>query len=299
MVVTFDFPTLDIRPITLSSHMSRILDPLKQLSTFASHHSDPQVSFLPFDFRLSTFGLLLFFSFLISNCGFDIEDPTPPSAPVWVQKSLPEEWPERGIDAHESGRIYLEWEFNPKDNISAYLIYRAKYFEVPDSTGDYDLLEHLETESLVDMGYLDTHSAIRTKYYYRLQAVDRSDNHSALSDPLTYSLLPQLPLFEMTPNGLSEELNPDRQLTWRYIHSIEMEDYCLTILTAENELVVRQVLIPRSYLGVVETWRIPVNIILKPNQIYKWRIDVGAKYVNQFETAGSESQWAPFFYAGD
>ena len=244
--------------------------------------------------------LLIFnFALLISACGLDVEDPTPPSPPVWVQKSLHEEWPEHGIDAHESGRIYFEWEPNPEDNISAYLIYRAEYFEVTDSMGDYELLEHIQTESLVDMEYIDTHSAIRAKYYYRLQAVDRADNLSAFSDSLMYSLLPQLYLGEMTPNGTSDELNPDRYLTWRYIHSIEMEDYCLTILSAENELIVRKILIPRSYLGVVETWRIPENIIFEPNQIYKWRIDASANYVDQFETAGSESQWATFFYTVD
>jgi hypothetical protein len=33
---------------------------------------------------------------VLIGCGFDVEDPTPPSPPMWVEKSLLEEWPERG-----------------------------------------------------------------------------------------------------------------------------------------------------------------------------------------------------------
>jgi hypothetical protein len=85
--------------------------------------------------------LILFFqiSFLFFQCGLDVEDPTPPPPPIWVQKSLPKEWPERGIDAHESGGISLEWESNFSEEIVAYNIYRATWYELNDSLGEYEL----------------------------------------------------------------------------------------------------------------------------------------------------------------
>ena len=103
------------------------------------------------NFRSSTFRLLLsliFFNFI--SCGLDIEDPTPPSTPVWVQKSLPEIWPERGIDAHESGGIFLEWEPNPEDDIEAYSIFRAERFEEDDSLGKYELLTVIPIETNIN-----------------------------------------------------------------------------------------------------------------------------------------------------
>ena len=149
------------------------------------------------------------------------------------------------------------------------------------------------------MEYIDTHSAIRAKYYYRLQAVDRADNLSAFSDSLMYSLLPQLYLGEMTPNGTSDELNPDRYLTWRYIHSIEMEDYCLTILGQNDEYIIRTVFSPTSYTYDDEVWYIPESVDLEVDQVYKWRIDTCANYVNGIENAGSESLWATFRFIDD
>ena len=76
----------------------------------------------------------------IQSCGIDVEDPKLPKSPTWVHKSFPEEWPERGIDAHETNGIYLEWEPNGGTDISAYHIYRATYYEYNDSLGHYEFL---------------------------------------------------------------------------------------------------------------------------------------------------------------
>jgi hypothetical protein len=290
--------------------MSKIINQLKPLYTLDSRHNNPRVSFLPFDFRpaytlrvmsgmLSTFGLLLSFSLLtIQSCGFDIEDPTPPSPPVWVQKSLPEEWPERGIDAHESGGIYLEWETNAEENIVAYLIYRSEYFDEKDSLGEYALLARIENSSLDALGYLDSHVSIISVYNYKLKAENTSENLSIFSDSLSYSLLLAISANRMFPNGLTDTLVDGNVLTWFYSSSIEMEDYCLTIIDQDEELVYRQVLSPISYIDRTESWQIPSFILLESNQIYKWRVDTNAKYIFGIETTGSESPWAPFIYLG-
>lgn len=245
------------------------------------------------------FPLLIFnFSFLISACGLDVEDPTPPSPPVWVHKSLPEEWPERGIDAHESGGIYLEWEEAPEENIVAYLIYRAEHFDEIDSLGECELLSRMEVLPSTELEYTDTQAMLRIKYFYTLRAEDISGNRSTYSNSLGYSLLPRINPNGITPNGLSDTLCNERLLRWDYYFSIEMEDYCLTILEQNNDFIVRVVFSPQSYIDGSEYWQIPDSIILKQSQLYKWRVDTGAKYFEGLETAGSESPWATFVYAG-
>ena len=242
--------------------------------------------------------LILILSFLILSCGLDIEDPTPPSPPVWVQKSLPEEWPERGIDAHESGGIFLEWEPNPEDDISAYHIYRAKWFGGNDSLGNFDHLARLDIESQNQLEYIDLKISTRTRYYYKIKAEDISGSIGEFSDSLSFMLIPSIVSNEMVPNGLSATLDVSRLLRWEYHYFIEMENYCLTLLTSENELIIRKLFLPGDYVSGIEYWRIPDEIILDSTTIYKWRLDVSANYIEENETAGGESTWANFVYNG-
>jgi hypothetical protein len=274
---------------------------VKQVSQFVSHQILQQVSFLPSASVLSTFGLLLIlnFSFLIFHCGLDVEDPTPPSPPVWVEKSLPEEWPERGIDAHESGGIYLEWEPNSEEDIVAYNIYRAKWINEIDSLGDYNLLYRLEVESMSRMEYIDLGVQTGAKYYYKLKSEDTAENLSEFSVSQFYTLLHQINIETMSPNGQTLVLDQNRNLSWRYFYDIDMEDYCLTVLDDMNEIVFRGVIMPENYVSSSESTKIPADIVLGVDHRYQWRIDIGAIYIENRETSGSESLWATFLYAGD
>jgi hypothetical protein len=236
------------------------------------------------------------FSLLILQCGLDVEDPTLPSPPVWIQKSLPEEWPERGIDAHESGGIYLEWAQSPEDNIAAYLLFRTMIFHEYDSLSDYELLYQLETETEQVLEYLDNDVAAGPKYQYRLRAQNLAGNLGPVSESVSYTLLPAWTIGEMTPNGALDTLGGDRKLKWSFNYHVEMENYCLTILTADNRLVWREILIPQNYIGENEFWRISQSMILESEQSYKWRMDTGGKYSYGLETTGSESNWATFLY---
>ncbi|MBT7462372.1 MAG: hypothetical protein HN686_00180 [Bacteroidetes bacterium] len=242
--------------------------------------------------------LIQFSIFNFHSCGIDVEDPTQPTPPVWVQKSLPDEWPERGIDAHEFG-IYLEWAPNSGENISAYLIFRAEYFDQNDSLSDYELLTRLESESSALLEYIDTDIQLRTYFNYKLKTEDMTGNLSDYSDSRSYSLLPTVQLSTMVPNGPIDKLDGARQLRWNYGYDIEMETYCLTITTDGNELVWREVFNPGNYTSAVESWTIPVSVSLEPDEVYKWRIDTGAQYIDDFETAGSESPWATFLFVGE
>jgi hypothetical protein len=278
--------------------MLNIINQPNRRFTFANPRALPRPGLLPFDFRLSTIGLFLIFSLLtVQSCGLDVEDPTPPSPPVWVQKSLPEEWPERGIDAHESGGIYLEWEPNPiQEDISAYHIYRAKYYHLKDSLTSYELISRLELETTSVFDYLDTQIWTDTLYFYKLKVEDYSDNLSFYSDSVGYLLLRQPKLEKMHPNEPTDSLGDHRTLTWSVHYNIKMENYCVTILSEDNIFIWRQMITPSNYVDGIETWTIPDNVNLTPGIIYKWRVDLGGQYIEDRETTGSESPWAKFLY---
>jgi hypothetical protein len=237
------------------------------------------------------------FALLISACGLDIEDPTPPSPPQWVQKSLPEEWPERGIDAHEIGGIFLEWESNlPRENISEYLLYRARNFIAKDSLGAFHYLTSVQQSNPSSLGYIDREILESSMYTYRLLAIDDSDNSSPYSDSISYTWLLPVEQATMSPNGLSDPLDVERKLHWAYEYHIRMESYCITILDSNNDLILRHISNPNSYVGGSQAWQIPLEISLVSGNVYKWRVDLDGGYIDQLETAGSESLWATFLY---
>jgi len=254
------------------------------------------VRMLSWLFVLLTFNL----SFLtIHSCGFDVEDPTPPSPPVWVQKSFPEHWPERGIDAHEIRGVSLEWEHNRDEGTVAYLIYRAEHFADYDSLGDFLLLSRLEIEPNSELEYIDTDLVEGIRYFYKLKAEDMAKNQSEFSETVGYLLLQQISIHHMSPNGISKILGSHRSLSWIYAYGIAMENYCLTLLDQNNDFILRSIFTPVSYTNHTESWYIPDSIALDSNEIYKWRIDTDGQYLYGLETAGSESPWATFLYVGE
>ena len=238
----------------------------------------------------------LFSIFYLATCGLDVEDPTPPSPPVWVQKSLPEEWPERGIDAHESGGIYLEWESNQEEDIVAYNIYRATWYNNNDSLGNYEMVSRIDLESMSTFEFIDSQVVSRVRYYYKIKAEDASGSESKYSDSISYTLLNSISEATMFPNGRDVKLPIDRKLWWGFDRSIEMENYCITFLTEDDILVARETFLPSVYTGSNDYWQIPTEIIFSPNMRYTWRIDMGANYENSVETSGSESAWATFIF---
>jgi hypothetical protein len=246
--------------------------------------------FLAFNLSLLTF----------NSCGLDIEDPTPPSAPIWVQKSLPEEWPERGIDAHEYGGIYLEWDANPaNEQVETYNIYRALFVELLDSLGDFGLIMALESDAEVNVEYIDRSSELNIRYYYYLRAVDVAGNQSIPSDTLSYLLFVPVYSESLKPNGDASPLGLDRKLTWDYDYHVAMENYVVRILRAENDELIYSREFTPNYTGASEYFILPDSISFFTETMYEWRIDISAQYVNGIETAGSESSWAMFLYEGD
>ena len=227
----------------------------------------------------------------------DIEDPTPPSQPVWVQKSLPEVWPERGIDAHESGGINLEWQFNGGDEVASYCIYRAEYDDLIDSLSDYILVENVEVENLEDFSFVDQNIVIGKKYYYKLCSIDIANNRSIFSDSIQYKSTPKVDRSTLSPNSTITALAKTRGLSWNSYYHMEMTNYIITVIKPPSRVVTRSLFYPASYIGR-ETWIIPDSVTLDSGQVYLWRVDTGDEYINDVETAGSESDWASFLYIG-
>ena len=272
----------------------------QQNNRVSSQHPNVQTS-KPIIQRHSLIAILVMLALpvLISQCGLDIEDPTPPSAPRWVQKSFLEVWPERGIDAHESGGIYMEWLPNPEDNVVAYYIYRAEYYTLGDSLGDFEQLSRFDMESINALEFIDSDAKLQQKYFYTIRASDNSKNMSVFSDTITYMSLIQVPLGLMSPNGTHDILPNTRELRWSYNYLFETENYCLTILSQNDELILRSSFFPTNYSGWTESWHIPDEIYFESGNIYKWRIDGIGSYDDNIETAGSESEWASFMYRKD
>jgi hypothetical protein len=237
--------------------------------------------------------------FTFHSCGLDVEDANPPSPPQWVEKSLPEAWPERGLDAHESSGIFLEWEASPDEDIVAYHIYRAAWYDIHDSLGNYEILARLKKQTLAGAEYIDEQVETRVKYSYKLKAEDASGNISEQSDSLSYMILPSIRLSEMRPNGFSMALGPERRLSWASTSEIELQDYCITVLAQNNQFLYRERFPPRNYIEDAEDWDIPIEVELTPGEVYQWRIDTGANYHDGREKTGSESQWAQFLFVGE
>ena len=247
------------------------------------------------------FILLLIFNFIfvtLFRCGLDVEDPTPPDPPQWVHKSLPEEWPERGIDAHESSGIFLEWEPSTADeNIKTYHIYRAVYDEMQERMGDFQILVSLDVISDSINSHLDRNISLNVRYAYKMKSEDHAGGRSDFSGTSSYTLIPAVPSWGMKPNGLNIELGSRRKLSWYYNYHIAMENYCLTIRNSDNQLITRQVFTPGTYVDSWEDWQIPDSISLVPGNHYQWRIDLHGNHAEGLERSGSESNWAWFLYS--
>ncbi len=161
------------------------------------------------------------------------------------------------------------------------------------------MIARRESQPHEELNYLYSEAIIGVGYSFLLRAEETPGNLSIYSDSLAYTLLPSIGTNRMSPNGMTELLSPGRSLTWAFFPQIKMEDYCLTILNQFDEFIFRIILHPTDYVAGSDSYNILEDVILHPNGLYKWRIDMGAKYVNNKETVGSESGWAYFLIPSD
>lgn len=241
--------------------------------------------------RIYTISILI----ILASCGIDVEDPSSPGTPRWVKKSLPEAWPERGIDAFELGGIYLEWVSNIEDEVDMYHLFRSSISEIDASSLAFEIIASIPANDNDTLSYIDRAASEGYTHYYKLIAEDFSGNQSASSDSIYYELVQRLPSASLSPNNYAV-LNIERNLSWRYYYSIQMEYYIITLLQEDGKFIFRQVFQPSNYTGALESWKIPTQVQLVEGEIYKWRLDTISKIEESRETAGSESKWATFTY---
>lgn len=130
---------------------------------------------------------LILSTIFILACPDPVEDPDPPAPPIWVEKSQPESWIERGIDAESRNRIILMWYPNNEADLAGYKIYRA------DTKIENGFKERFRIELIQNVGadtiFYDDGVSKYVDYYYFIKAFDNAGNESDNSDTLTYQLL--------------------------------------------------------------------------------------------------------------
>lgn len=194
--------------------------------------------------------------------------------------------------------MFLKWEPHLNENIVAYVLFVAQYYQINDSLGEYGILKRTAFESMNRHTYIYSEVDTRSKYYYKIKAEDTPGNLGAFPDSTGYTLLPGLRPDLMNLNGITDTLHSKRQLHLNFPYEIDLEDYCLTIHSQSQESVTRSQWNPMNYIIGGEFWSIPDSLILTPNQIYKWHLDTGAGYMNGKESIGSESSWAIYIFSG-
>lgn len=241
--------------------------------------------------RGSVLGLVLI---LLMGCGFDLEDPDPPSRPQWMPKSVPEAWPEQGIDAHESGGILLEW-MEVDDEIDGLKIFRAQQIAGSDSLTDFGEVSDLQQAYLAQEGtYLDDTISDDVRYHYYLRSYNSAGNLSEPSDTISYLILP--PVYSLRPFSITDTLTHPVVLGWTYRYTTAMEDYVLTVLDSINQLVYRNRFNPSTYIEARDRHILPDSVLMESNSTYSWRVDVQGSYRLDLESSGGESGWAYFYY---
>ena len=181
-----------------------------------------------------------------------------------------------------------------EENIFVYHLYRAARNDVANSISEYQEIAIIEKYNSPGIEYIDQDIHTNTRYFYKLQAEDESGNFSDSSATISYMVFSSAGFFRMEPNGLTDGFIENRTLKWWSSYTLGIEDYILTVLTTHNEILIRVRIQPTNYVSESEEWQIPYEVDLVFGEQYLWRIDMGARYENGVETAGSESPWASF-----
>ena len=111
--------------------------------------------------------------FLFFACSSPIEDPNPPTQPVWVNKSSPDAIIEYGIDSdHSFGeRIVLMWHQNSDKDLSSYNIFRGELFTNSNNISSmiYEkikIIDPIQNFGLDTLFYDENINKYTTYYYY-------------------------------------------------------------------------------------------------------------------------------------
>jgi len=134
-------------------------------------------------------------------------DTTPPSAPTWLTASTV-----------SSDRIDLDWNDNAESDIAVYKVYRSN------DDGFIPDISNFLGESITS-SYQDTGLSSETTYYYKVTAVDTSDNESDPSEQASATTDSDYTEIS-TPfiyDGAGEYLWKTNSTSWTYVNSWNLD----------------------------------------------------------------------------
>jgi hypothetical protein len=231
----------------------------------------------------------------LMQCGKSIEDPNPPSRPVWVEKSGLLAISETGIRPYAEGDgILLEWHPNLEDDLAGYKLYRAR----DDIKNKFQKIADINTFTVggADTFYIDDLIKFNTDYFYCLKAYDLADNLSPPSDTVRYRLISKVDL--TLPNGTVSGSQPTFE--WQDF-SVATFQYVIRVETfLSRELIWISRFERPNYTDFLQritynndgTATIPT---LEPGTYYQWCVKAISLIDNyNLDIGGSLSNWAYF-----
>ncbi len=254
--------------------------------------------------RLTIMFIMTFFI----GCSQERNDLRLPS-PRWVEKSLPTDLEERGIDAHNinlqnptQNSIKLMWYLDSENDIQQYKVFRSDVTDEQNTPIEFSNVFISETDTF----YIDETPNVYLNYFYYLTTRSFEGVESHPSDTITYQLLKKplaVPTFESEfSTQLKFQWIDDQNtshITSYYLIKIENEWgqgqwSCLFLnpnFLNDGELVSFEY--PINGFGCIDHQGI--NELLNPGKYY-WKIKAlrlgnGITTSNDHDVAGAESNW--------
>ena len=255
--------------------------------------------------------LFLLSFFVIAFQCTDVENPNPPEIPKIVDKSVPEKFTEKGIDAiEETNAIIIQWEANSEKDLEGYYIYRA----ANTINSNSDELKYSKTATIsvnyvnpiaTATEYIDYNVSIKIQYFYYIRAFNQSGNVSDASDTISYKLAAKPTLY--CPQGIicpedgstasqtptfSFKYSPDIDFGISYF-IIKVADingdslWCYGFPREGYDGSTQKIIFNKDGSSLVDT--------LTSGGQYQWKIDaITPTGYNTPEIEGAESAWVQF-----
>lgn len=212
----------------------------------------------------------------------DVESPLPPKVHLYNPAIPDDDWGPYALT--ETDGIHIEWDANEEDDIAKYKIYRASQ-----SDEGYQLIATLSKDKLF---YEDTDTRVETKYYYRITAVDESDNESNMSQTISYTLLHKAVLREPPDQSVVRTASP----VFKWLEVNNTQSYVVRVfINAEDkttpwkEIWKSREVFPFDELQLSYNEDNRATEPLKNGKRYRWRVDASSG-----RTVGSRSNWYHF-----
>lgn len=232
------------------------------------------------------------------SCEFKIEN-EPPDAPIWIQKSAPEDSIETGIDAEPlENRILLEWHPVVNKDLEGYKIYRAIKTNDPEEEIVFEEITSINIyhNPEFDSLYFDEDVVVLTRYLYYIKSFDYDQHLSESSDTLQYQLTEKADLVSPVEGEYISTI-PD----FKWFNKAQINEVVIRVETyPEGHTVWISRFSSTNYTGEVNIKKYnfdgsALKSQLTPGSKYRWRIDsIYMVNPDNTEWAGSESVWQYF-----